>query len=367
MKHLPRFSAQRFGRVFGIAVVTGSMLLAQEATAPPPATGEVQEEPAPAPGGWRRATDPPPAPVPGPGLSSRAGAPLNEYGAPAGQPPQGPPQGRPDQDPAMQQPPPDLPPTLTLKPGTFVTVRVNDFLSSDRNQPGDAFTATLVKPVVVDGVVVAEQGQTVAGRVMAVEKGGRIKGVSKLGIELSELAVVDGSQVPLHCQLISRAAPGSMGRDAGAVATTTAAGAVIGAAADWGRGEAIGAGAGAAAGLAGVLLTRGHPSIVDPESILTFRIEAPVTISTVRAPQAFRWVEPGDYERTPALQQRRPSLARAGCGGYGCGGYGGYFGPSYYPYWGNYWGPGFGVYYGPRYFYGRGFNYGRGHFRGRHR
>ncbi|MCX6619725.1 MAG: hypothetical protein NTY38_01330 [Acidobacteria bacterium] len=230
-----------------------------------------------------------------------------------------------------------------------------------RSKPGDAFTATLLKPLVVDGVVVAEQGQTVAGRVEEVAKGGRVKGVSKLGIQLTELALVDGQQVPLRCQLISRAAPGSMGRDAGAVAATTATGAMIGAAADWGRGAAIGAGAGAAAGLAGVLLTRGHPSIVDPESILTFRIEAPVSISTVRAPQAFRWVSPGDYERTPALQQR-PSLVRTGCRYGGCGS--GYYGPGYYP---SYWGTGFGAYYGPRYFYGPGFYFGRSHHRGRRR
>ena len=209
--------------------------------------------------------------------------------------------------------------------------------------------------------MVAEQGQTLAGRVEEVEKGGRIRGVSKLGIQLTELSLVDGAQVPLRCQLISRAAPGSMGRDAGAVATTTAAGAAIGAAADWGRGAAIGAGAGAAAGLAGVLLTRGHPSVVDPESILTFRIDAPVTVSTVRAPQAFRWVSAGDYERTPALQSRPPSLVRANGPGY-------YHGPGYYPGWGYpYWGTGIGVYYGPRYFYRPGFYFGGGRHHGRRR
>ena len=42
---------------------------------------------------------------------------------------------------------------------------MNQALSSDRNQEGDIFTATLTQPVVVNGVVVAQRGQTVMGRV----------------------------------------------------------------------------------------------------------------------------------------------------------------------------------------------------------
>ena len=54
-----------------------------------------------------------------------------------------------------------LPPQLTINPGTFVSVRVDQMLSSNRNQPGDVFSSTLMQPVVVDGVVVAQRGQTV--------------------------------------------------------------------------------------------------------------------------------------------------------------------------------------------------------------
>jgi hypothetical protein len=241
---------------------------------------------------------------------------------------------------APAAPLPDLPAALEIKPGTFVTVRVNDFLTTDRNQPGDAFTATLVKPVVVDGFVVADQGQTVAGRVVESVKGGRVKGVSRLGIQLTELALADGQQVPIQCNLIGRAAPTSMGRDAGAVAATTATGAMIGAAADWGRGAAIGAGAGAAAGIIGVLLTKGHPSVVDPEMVLTFRIDTPVTVNTARAPQAFRYVTPEDYQKTPALKQRPPRLAQTIY-------HPGYYTPVYDPW---FWGPGFGPYWGPGYY-----------------
>ena len=60
-------------------------------------------------------------------------------------------------------PPANVPPQLTIAPGTFLTVRVNQLLSSDHNHAGDAFSASLVKPIVVNGVVVADRGQSHPG------------------------------------------------------------------------------------------------------------------------------------------------------------------------------------------------------------
>lgn len=242
--------------------------------------------------------------------------------------------------------PQTIPPQLTIKPGTYVTVRINQLLSSDRNQAGDAFSATLVRPIIVDGVVVAERGQTLGGKVTEAKKAGRVSGTSRLGIQLTDLPVVDGQQLPVQTSLVSRNGPTSVGRDAGAIAGTTAFGAAVGAAAAWGTGAAIGAGAGAAAGIVGVLLTRGHPTIITPESVLTFRVEKQVTVSTEHAQYAFRFVEPGDYSSPGPQLQRRP---------YGPGPGPGYYSPAYapygyypyaygYPYWGwgypGFWGPG---------------------------
>jgi hypothetical protein len=238
-----------------------------------------------------------------------------------------------------------VPSRLTIKPGTYLTVRLNQWLSSDRNQQGDAFTATLEQPLVIDGIVVAQRGQTINGRVSEAQKAGRVEGTSRLGLQLTELTLVDGQQAPIQTQMINRNGSTSTGRDAAAIGGTTALGAIIGAGADYGRGAAIGAGAGAAAGIIGVLLTRGRPTVIYPESVLTFRVEAPVAISTERAPQAFRYVDPQDYGRAPAVSARQsvapvgppppPPAPR-------------YYGYAYpYPYYS----PGISVYVGPRYGY----------------
>ncbi len=212
------------------------------------------------------------------------------------------------------QPPPApnnnyvVPETLTLPSGTILRVRTVGWLSSDRNKPGDQVTMTLAQPLVVDGLVVARRGQTVIGIVEYAQKAGRVKGVSKLGLGLSQLTLVDGQLLEVKTTLITATGGTSNGRDAVAVAGTTGIGAGIGAAAAGGEGAAIGAGAGFVASMAGVLLTRGRPTIIPPESWLTFRLESPVTVSTAHGQMAFRPVTSRDY--APAVKPRPRQVLR---------------------------------------------------------
>lgn len=370
-------------------MAASSLAFAQEPSAPPP-PDQQQQAPASS-GGWRRvgdsaqpdqsqpvypandqATDPNQAPPPGPYQQQPPNQQPNYgYQQPVYQQPNYGPQQpnysqqQPNYGPQPNYQPPPVPAQINIPAGTFLTVRVNQMLSSDKNQPGDGFSATLVEPVVANGVVVAEPGQIIGGRVAEAQKAGRVEGVARLGVELTSLSLVDGQQIPIHSQLVSRKGDTSVGRDAGAIVGTTALGAAVGAAAGWGRGAAIGAGAGLAAGTIGVLLTRGRPSIIYPEQVLTFRLDAPLAISTTNSPQAFRYVQPGEYDR--------PQTYGPGPGAYASAGpavapyYRGYAYP--YPYYGYgygypyYYGPSVGFYFGRGYWGGGGFGYyGRGYY-----
>ena len=231
-----------------------------------------------------------------------------------------------------QQPVP-LPGQLTLPAGSWIKVRVDQPLSSDHNRPGDAFTATLTQPLVVNGFVIARRGQSIGGRVGEVEKAGRVKGTSSLGFELTDITLVDGQQMPLATQLISYSGDTSVGRDATAIGTTTGIGAAIGGAAAGGMGAGLGAIAGAAASTIGVLSTRGRATEVYPESVVSFRTTAPLTISTERSEQAFQPVRQEDYEQNH-LQQRAaaPRVMAAPRPYYGdmYGGWPYYYGPGFY-------------------------------------
>jgi hypothetical protein len=271
---------------------------------------------------------------------------------------------------APSQPPPA---TLTIPAGTVISVRINEYLSSDRNQVGDRVTSTLQQPLVVSGWVVARRGQTLTGQVEAAQKAGRVKGTSQLGIELTDLTLVDGQQRPILTQLWKGSGGTSHGQDAATIGGTTALGAAIGAAADWGRGAAIGAGAGAAAGIGAVLLTRGRPTIIEPETQLSFRLVDPITVDTTQSQQAFLPVGQQDYDGGRGYRGAGRFASGYPQGAYGSGPYGpapyacGYYDSCYaypgyaYPYYPGYFYPGyvgFGWGWGPRFrggFGGRGF------------
>jgi hypothetical protein len=233
-------------------------------------------------------------------------------------------------------------------------VRVNQPLSSDNNQPGDSFTATLAQPLIAEGRVVARRGQLIIGRVGEAARASHNKGTSRLGLELTEATLVDGQQLPIHTQLVLRNGQNSLsGQDAATIGVTTGVGAAIGGAVDGGVGAGIGALAGAAVSTIGVLATRGKPTVVYPETPITFRLEAPLVISTGRSAQAFQPVNQQDFNQQPTLARQGPTMGpRYAPAPY----YPSYYSPYFYsPY---YYGPGF---YGPSfYFYsGRGY-YGRG-------
>lgn len=226
-----------------------------------------------------------------PGATSNRPYNDNGYGAPNTY-------GRPQNAPYSRNAVPATPPpaTLTIPAGTVLSVRINEYLSSDRNQVGDRVTATLQQPVVVNGYVVARRGQMLVGQVEAAKKAGRVKGTSQLGIELTDMTVADGQSRPILTELWKGSGGTTHGADAATIGGTTALGAALGSIADWGRGAAIGAGAGAAAGIGAVLLTRGRPTVIPPETWLTFRLKDPVTVDTTQSAQAFVPVSQYDYD-----------------------------------------------------------------------
>jgi len=296
------------------------------------------QDPSPSPspsGGWRRFEPSNPADVP-------PAAP--EYEEPQAQTQAAPP------PPRSQAPPPaqTYPSSVTIPAGTWLTVRVDQPLSSDKNQQGDYFRGTLVQPVVINGLVVAPRGQSVTGVVTEAKKAGKVEGTSRLGLELTELGLMDGRQLPVKTTLTERRGNTSHGRDAAAIGATTATGAAIGAAVNGGVGAGVGAAAGVVASTIGVLLTRGRPSVVYPESVLSFRLANSVT---VQGTQAFRPVSQQDYGMT--AQRPNPGYG-APRPGYGPPVYGGYPPPPPYynfyggfgPYSGFFWSPGFNFYYG---------------------
>jgi len=176
-------------------------------------------------------------------------------------------------------PPPPQPHSVTLNAGMLIPVRMLDGVSSERNQPGDSFTATLDKELVVDGFVIAERGARLEGKVVAADRGGKVKGVAAIAVELTRLRTSDGQNIAIQTDSFERHAEETHTQDAAKVGGGAALGAIIGAIAGGGKGAAVGAAAGGAAGAGGVLLTRGKEARLPSETRINFRLRAPVSIT----------------------------------------------------------------------------------------
>jgi hypothetical protein len=176
-------------------------------------------------------------------------------------------------------PPPAKPNTVTVPSGTMLTVRLGENLSTERNQPGDQFTAVLDQPLVVDGFVLAEKGSRAHGRIVELDRSGKVRGIAKLAIELTQIKTSDGQNVKINTSAFSKTAETTRNKDAAKVGAGALIGAAIGAMAGGGKGAAVGAGVGGAAGAGDVAMTRGQAAELRVETKVSFRLSEAVTLT----------------------------------------------------------------------------------------
>jgi hypothetical protein len=174
---------------------------------------------------------------------------------------------------------PRQPHRVTIPAGTLLSVRLAEALSTDRQNVGDAFSANLDQPLVVEGFVIGERGARVEGRVLEAEKAGRLRGTATLAIHLVKLHTSDGQEMPILTQKFVKEGETSRREDATKVGAGAAIGAAIGAIAGGGKGAAIGAAVGGAAGGGTVAATRGKPAVLPSETRISFRLQEAVTLT----------------------------------------------------------------------------------------
>lgn len=184
-----------------------------------------------------------------------------------------------EKSPLVKPPKTVEPRTVTLPAGLAITVRLNQTLSTERNQAGDDFQAVLDEPLIVDGLVIAEKGAQVDGSVISADRAGRLKGRSFLALELVSLATQDGQLLAIETQSVEQDGPSSQKKDAARIGIGAGIGAAIGAVIGGGKGAGIGAATGAGAGAGTVAATRGEPLVLRPETRLEFRLNRPVTVT----------------------------------------------------------------------------------------
>ena len=166
---------------------------------------------------------------------------------------------------------------VTVAEGTELSVRTVQTLSTKTAENGQRFEATLREPLIVGNYVVAPKGARAYGVVANSDDGGRVKGRASLTVKLISLEV-NGTEADVTTSSVTHVAKGTKKEDAVKVGVGSGIGAAIGAIAGGGKGAAIGAGVGAGAGTGVVLATKGDAAVIPSETLLTFRLTAPLTV-----------------------------------------------------------------------------------------
>ncbi len=166
---------------------------------------------------------------------------------------------------------------VTIPAGERVSVRMIDSINSAQNAAGQVFRATLYGPLTSHGHVVIPAGVPVSVLLDNARDAGRIKGRSELEVRLSRIEY-RGRSYRVESSIYETQGKARGKQTAVRTGIGAAAGAAIGAIVGRGKGAAIGAAAGGGAGFGTALFTHGQQVRIPSETVLTFRLEAPLTV-----------------------------------------------------------------------------------------
>jgi hypothetical protein len=191
---------------------------------------------------------------------------------------------------------------LTIQPGTLFTVRTSEPLDSHRLKGGETFQGTVAQDMYQGQYLVIPRGAVVQGRVVGVKKPGALAGDAGFAVQVTSLSL-GGQTYPVATDTFATDTHGKGGYTTANTIGGAAIGALIGAVAGRGPGAAIGAAAGGGAGLAASAATPGPRSIMPPETLLTFHLKAPLTVSPISIAEV-------QHLEASAAPPRRPVRAR---------------------------------------------------------
>jgi hypothetical protein len=190
---------------------------------------------------------------------------------------------------------------VTIVPGTLLSVRTDQPLSTGQLKKGDVFQATSAVDLYENGVVAIPRGAIFNGHVVESKNAGPLAGRPKLDLQLDSIQL-GGQTYPIASQVWSSEGASKTGYTAANTAGGALFGALIGAVAGGGVGAGVGAVAGGAGGAALSGATHGPRLDLPPEALLQFRLAQPLTVQPVHFAEAVRLAN--SVPQQPTLRRR---------------------------------------------------------------
>jgi hypothetical protein len=166
---------------------------------------------------------------------------------------------------------------VVVPAGTAVVVSLGSSLGSKLSQPGQTFTGSVAKDVLVDGATAIPKGAAVSGTVTDAKPLGKFAGGAVLAVKIDSIHI-GASDVPVQVGTRSFEAKGKGKRTAVIAGGGAALGGIIGGLAGGGKGAAIGLLAGGGAGAGGAAFTGNKDIVIPAEATISFDLAQPLEL-----------------------------------------------------------------------------------------
>lgn len=217
--------------------------------------------------------------------------------------------------------------TFTVPSGTTLHCRLTQTISTKLNFQGDAFTATVTEPYMVNGHEIIPVGSTITGRIADLIRPGRIRGVGEMRLTAEQIVFPDGRTAQMNAVLLTTygaegvkvdseeglvRGPSSRFKDLKEIGLGMGSGGFVGTLLGGFHGAVIGGAIGGGAALADTLRKRGQDLTLPTGTQLNYQLTRPLLVippsRTVAASQSNEII-PGSIRTSAA--PLRPSAARA--------------------------------------------------------
>ncbi len=171
---------------------------------------------------------------------------------------------------------------LVVSADSVIGLQLDTTISSERARVEDPVEAHVVRDVRVGERVAIPAGATVTGHVTLVERGGRLKERARLGVRFTEIALPNGTRLPVQMEAVYREGDSQTASSSAKIGGGALGGAILGGLLGGTKGAAIGGSVGAGAGTAAVMAGGRNQATLASGSPVTIRVEQPIVITTER-------------------------------------------------------------------------------------
>ena len=92
---------------------------------------------------------------------------------------------------------------IIIPAGTALHCRISQTLTTKLNNQGDSFAASVSEPVMISSHLVIPAGATLEGRIVLLERPGRVRGVGTMRLSPERITFSDGRSFPMSATLMT--------------------------------------------------------------------------------------------------------------------------------------------------------------------